>query len=277
MKVKKQYLNFGCGKKYNPEWTNLDFATDSLEVIGSNLMDPLPFDEQSFAACYSSHVIEHFHESDVLKIFKEVYRVLSPGGIFRVVVPDFEDCAKEYVSTLQALRSGKGIPENYEWIRIELIDQFVRDDFGGEMQKLLHPLVANRQYIESRIGVIHDCSNKPSDGEKTLSKIKKLTIKKIFERIRHNVAYSFLYLTCGRKIAKNFRQTLFRQSGELHKSIWDEYSLSNALIKSGFTDITTCTPFESSISDFSNSGLDVSLGSKVVYRPHSLYIEARKP
>lgn len=275
--MKKRYLNFGCGKKYNPEWTNLDFATDSPEVIASNLMDALPFDDQSFTACYSSHVIEHFHESDALKIFKEVYRVLSPGGIFRVVVPDFEDCTKEYLSTLQALRSGKGFPENHEWIRVELIDQFVRDDFGGEMQKLLHPHVANREYIESRIGVIHDYSNKPSDSKKTLSKIKKLTIKKIIGRIRNKVVYGFIYLTCGRKVAKNFMQTLFRQSGELHKSIWDEYSLSNALLKSGFTNITTCTPFKSGISDFSNSGLDVSLSSKIIYRPHSLYIEAMKP
>lgn len=273
----KKYLNFGCGKKYNPEWTNLDFSTDSPEVIASNLMDSLPFEDESFVACYSSHVIEHFHEGDALNIFREVYRVLSPGGIFRVVVPDFEDCIREYLSTLQALRSGKGVPANYEWIRIELIDQFVRDDFGGEMQKLLQQPIANREYIESRIGVINDYANKSSETKKILSKIKKLTIEKIVDRIRNNVVYGFIYLTCGRKIAKNFLQALFRQSGELHKSIWDEYSLSNALMKSGFTNITICTPFKSGILGFNDSGLDVVLGSNDVYRPHSLYIEGQKP
>jgi SAM-dependent methyltransferase len=63
---------------------------------------PLPFKDESVEAVFTSHVLEHFPRHIGLALMKEVRRVLKPGGILRVTVPDLELVAKLYLM-------GKGI------------------------------------------------------------------------------------------------------------------------------------------------------------------------
>jgi SAM-dependent methyltransferase len=51
---------------------------------------PLPFANASVAAVFSSHVFEHLFMDEVYPLVLEIHRVLAPGGICRVVVPDLE-------------------------------------------------------------------------------------------------------------------------------------------------------------------------------------------
>jgi len=56
----------------------------------------LPFDEESVEVLYSSHMLEHLDRSEASKFLKEAFRVLCPGGIIRVIVPDIKMMVSNY-------------------------------------------------------------------------------------------------------------------------------------------------------------------------------------
>lgn len=58
----------------------------------------LPFHDRSVAFVFLSHTLEHFsYPREALAVVKDIQRVLQPGGILRVVVPDIEKCLRAYV------------------------------------------------------------------------------------------------------------------------------------------------------------------------------------
>lgn len=61
-----------------------------------DLTKPFPFADQSVEAIFSSHVLEHLFMDEVESLIPEFKRVLKPGGICRVVVPDLEKIVKKY-------------------------------------------------------------------------------------------------------------------------------------------------------------------------------------
>lgn len=93
-------LNLGGGNFNQRElgWLNLDYtfeATakkrdwDLIDVV-HNLMsgDPIPLPDECLKGVYTEHAIEHLPEDIVFNVFKEVLRILKPGGYFRISVPD---------------------------------------------------------------------------------------------------------------------------------------------------------------------------------------------
>lgn len=56
----------------------------------------LPFEENSVEAIYCSHMLEHILPHKHPFVFSEFYRVLQPGGLLRVVVPDMDIALKAY-------------------------------------------------------------------------------------------------------------------------------------------------------------------------------------
>jgi len=51
---------------------------------------PLPFKESSIEAIYTSHTLEHILPDRIYFTFSELYRVLNPGSLIRIVVPDID-------------------------------------------------------------------------------------------------------------------------------------------------------------------------------------------
>jgi SAM-dependent methyltransferase len=64
----------------------------------------LPVADASSIGVYASHVLEHLAARDVHRALDETYRILATGGVFRVVVPDLEAQATDY---LEAVRRGQ--------------------------------------------------------------------------------------------------------------------------------------------------------------------------
>jgi SAM-dependent methyltransferase len=54
------------------------------------------FDDDTFEAVYASHVLEHLDRDVAERCLKEVHRVLRPGGILRVAVPDLNEVVRQY-------------------------------------------------------------------------------------------------------------------------------------------------------------------------------------
>jgi predicted SAM-dependent methyltransferase len=50
----------------------------------------LPFADRVVDYLYASHVLEHFSRAGAVRLAREAWRVLRPGGVFRVVVPDLD-------------------------------------------------------------------------------------------------------------------------------------------------------------------------------------------
>jgi predicted SAM-dependent methyltransferase len=55
--------------------------------------------DDSCSVVYSCHVLEHFHKKVIVDVLKEWFRVLKPGGILRISVPDLEVLFKVYDET----------------------------------------------------------------------------------------------------------------------------------------------------------------------------------
>jgi Methyltransferase domain len=49
---------------------------------------------------YASHVLEHLSYDDFWIALRNTHRLLKPGGIFRLVVPDLEIRARKYLNQL---------------------------------------------------------------------------------------------------------------------------------------------------------------------------------
>ena len=89
-------LHFGCGVHRLKGWMNIDAHGGELAM---DLRWRLPFTDGSVRFAFASHVVEHLYRNDELPRFlEEVHRVLAPGGVFRVVVPDIEKCLRAYAS-----------------------------------------------------------------------------------------------------------------------------------------------------------------------------------
>lgn len=277
--MKAKFLNLGCGSRFHEDWVNIDYLPSDEKVIKCDILAGLPFEEGSFDACYSSHMIEHFSKEDSLLLIKEMFRVLKIGGICRIVVPDFQDCVAEYNKVFKLAMKGEDDADlDYRWMIIEMIDQFTRTTFGGEMMLFIKSAPMNLGYIESRIGAIG--GGHPSVALKRprglVNRIVSAGWMRILEKLRIDMAKTAVRLFCGRKYAGLFAETVFRASGEVHKSVWDEYSLNKLFKKARFSQVSRCTAFESAIEGFEKYGLDFSLDGKCVFRPHSIHMEAQK-
>ena len=67
------------------------------DVVVANLRHGLPFPANTFDYVYSSHVLEHLYEEEVVTLLKECVRVLGPGGVLRFVVPDVQAIVRQYL------------------------------------------------------------------------------------------------------------------------------------------------------------------------------------
>ena len=114
-------LNLGCGPRFSsdPVWTNVDFHSNSPQVIAHDLNRGIPFPAETFDAIYHSHVLEHFAPQDGAQFIAECRRVLKPGGILRVAVPDLEQICRLYLAALEGARAGdESWRSRYDWLKL---------------------------------------------------------------------------------------------------------------------------------------------------------------
>lgn len=123
-------INLGCGLAVAPQWVNIDGSLNSLvsnlptffhklayRMTGANryyteqeycrllgnhtfvhhdLAFGIPLNDNAVDFVYSSHFLEHLFLKDAQALLKESWRVLKPGGVVRVSVPDLAYAVKIY-------------------------------------------------------------------------------------------------------------------------------------------------------------------------------------
>jgi hypothetical protein len=271
-------LNLGCGSVFHPTWENVDIASSYPQVREYDISQNLPYADAEFDACYSSHVLEHLAPQEAEKFIAECYRILKPNGIIRVVVPDLESIAVNYLNFLEKVDSGRQeVESNYDWMMLELYDQTVRSCGGGDMRKfLLNPSINNKDFVLSRIGTEAKNYWETKPPEKSTWR-EKITIKKtrlLIERTRIRIAGLLVSIVAGKKSMEAFKEGIFRNSGEIHRWMYDRYSLKRLLERAGFSDIRICEASTSKIPDFNIYSLDVV--DNKTRKPDSLFLEATK-
>jgi predicted SAM-dependent methyltransferase len=88
-------LHLGSGGERKDGWVNIDLLGDPVDVAW-NLANPLPFASGSVAAVFHEHLLEHLPLQAGDAFMQECYRVLQPGGILRVGVPDAGKLIRAY-------------------------------------------------------------------------------------------------------------------------------------------------------------------------------------
>ena len=92
-------INLGSGGTGKPGWINVEIRKHKDTTICLDIRQPLPFANCSATRVLAEHVLEHLDfASDAISLAREVWRILEPGGTFRVVVPDCELFLQAYVS-----------------------------------------------------------------------------------------------------------------------------------------------------------------------------------
>jgi SAM-dependent methyltransferase len=127
-------LNVGCGQHVAPGFLNLDnspslylqshswlraaaqvmerilgrrlYTRFPADVAWCDVRRGLPYKSESALVVYSSHMLEHLPRREAEGFLREAYRILAPGGVLRLAVPDLERQARSYVSLLDQARTG---------------------------------------------------------------------------------------------------------------------------------------------------------------------------
>lgn len=269
-----KFLNLGCGDKYvsSSEWLNADMLPVGEEVVRCNFLKGIPFESHRFELVYHSHVLEHFAKDDGEKFIAECYRVLKPGGIIRIALPNLEVIAREYLKNLErALAGEENAGDDYDWIMLEMFDQTVRNNPGGAMfQYLQQDNLVNKDYIFKRIGVgaglYMKNAVKPLRSFSDKIKIIKKKPSILFLKLQD----SFFKLLMPSKKYAMYKTGNFRQAGEIHQWMYDRYSLGRLLQKVGFTQVEVRKADSSYIPGWAAYKLDDTTESA------SLFIEAVK-
>jgi SAM-dependent methyltransferase len=109
--AKDLQLHIGCGPGHLPGWINIDVQPAPLAM---NVLWGLPFAERSVQRVFVSHLLEHlFFPRDVQFFLGELKRVMAPGGVVRIVVPDLEKCISAYAANDRAFFESRR--ETWSW------------------------------------------------------------------------------------------------------------------------------------------------------------------
>jgi predicted SAM-dependent methyltransferase len=277
-------LNLGCGAWWHPDWINFDLESHAPEVISHDLSQGIPFDADSVDVCYSSHVLEHLRTSEADTFLREQYRVLKPGGVVRVVVPDLEQICRLYLSYLDELKAGNLESEfKYDYSLLEMFDQTTRERSGGQLRSVWNSMSAeDRSYAVARHGkeiegALAKANAASAGGHASLgaqTRARRPSAGKVLQKGRAALGRAAVRLLMGKRGLSAFREGMFRSSGEIHRVMYDSFRLRRLLSSVGFKDITVCQAEESRIPSFSSYQLD-TVGSSV-RKPDSLFMEAVK-
>jgi hypothetical protein len=82
-------LNLGCGDRYAPEWTNVDFESPHPKDETVDLTGPLPWAAGSVTHVYAGHVLEHLTVPQCRDLLAGLLPCMDPaGGLLMIVGPD---------------------------------------------------------------------------------------------------------------------------------------------------------------------------------------------
>ena len=174
-------LDLGCGAKTSPlpEVTNLDWSPllrlranpvtrvlvrcfvsgERLQrfnalpdnIVVHNIAKGIPYAAASVDAVYHSHFLEHLDREAVPAFMAEVWRVLRPGGVQRIVVPDLEATCQAYLAHLAHAAQDTAEADRHDAYVAQIIEQSVRRvPFGTDRHTFLRRTLERALFGDAR-------------------------------------------------------------------------------------------------------------------------------
>jgi predicted SAM-dependent methyltransferase len=267
------------------EWTNLKFDVlpnpQGRPIRHYDIRKPLPFLDNTFDAVYALRIIEHLTPEEAKRFVAEVYRILQPGGIFRVSTPDLESAVRAYLKRLEEC-SQQPTEHNivkYDWAVLELLDQMARDKSGGLMTEAVKGMHYDADYAHERYGDVFDefyrppSSEHPQPRKTMLERISSQSLRELprafFWKVS-DLVYRCLQSWKSRQLGGDPRKTK-----ESNLWTYDRLSLRLLLEERGFRKPLVKSYAESDIIGWERYNLDRSNYGDHAIEP-SLYLEASK-
>jgi len=88
-------LHLGCGSDYLPGYVNLDVNPNVRADLHMRVEDLCFFPPDIVDAMESYHFFEHLSPQDARAALKEWFRILKPGGVVVLELPNLEVCIRE--------------------------------------------------------------------------------------------------------------------------------------------------------------------------------------
>jgi SAM-dependent methyltransferase len=121
LKILLYKLNIISSEKYHADWSSVKWC---------NVSKGLHYSNGSVDKIYSSHFLEHIPQDKGLFVLGECFRILKPGGVFRIVVPDMLWYASKYVQCTIDLVNGIDLSDNRSYH-----DDFINTICGAYLSK----------------------------------------------------------------------------------------------------------------------------------------------
>ena len=89
-------IQLGCGRNVKSGWVNIDLSKEADLTV--DLRKRIPLDSDSCALVYAEHFLEHLdYPEPAMSLLREVRRILRPGGVVHIGVPDGARAIRAYV------------------------------------------------------------------------------------------------------------------------------------------------------------------------------------
>jgi predicted SAM-dependent methyltransferase len=83
-------LNWGCGNWRPPGWINSDIKEGpGVDIVG-NILNGLPIETDSIEYVVGIHSLPELNYQELVPALEELRRVLKPGGVLRLALPDID-------------------------------------------------------------------------------------------------------------------------------------------------------------------------------------------
>ena len=193
-------INLGCGLSAAPGWINVDNSPNarlakyprlrwtlwklgilsdlhyavnwSTSITSYDLKKRLPHSDGSIDYVYTSHFLEHLPLQFARQLIKEVFRVLRPGGVARIVVPDLAVGARRYLNAIQENPSdARAATAFLEWLQLSRTG--IRDphcwmydvpSLSALLEEIGFTSVVVCQYRSGRVPDCDILDNRPEDS-----------------------------------------------------------------------------------------------------------------
>jgi len=137
-------VNIGCGACGKAGWVNVDFFDNPAVNCVYDCRKGLPFSDGAVRGIFTEHFVEHLDYVEEIPLFlSECHRVLQPGGVVRIIVPDAEKYLRAYCT------EGWDEMIKVRPLRPDHSDCHFGSKFNTKME-VLH--VMFRQYFEHKFG-----------------------------------------------------------------------------------------------------------------------------
>lgn len=162
-------LNFGCGEHILGGWLNVDgWDRPGVDFV-HDLRQSLPLADDCCKFIFTEHVLEHIELQFRTQVLRELYRLLEPGGVLRIVGPSCAPFARAYASHdmtffARAVPEANSAAAALNEIFINHFHRFVDDfeSFAGSLKEAGFENVVESHHRGSSISELNVDSDEPS-------------------------------------------------------------------------------------------------------------------